>query len=589
MLSLRSEDPHVAIVALVDESSPVEILLAQTAGADVVLTGPRGGGDAKQWPHLELAIHAALTTAARRRSLAGSSRRVRHDMAQALNLIALTAEAGRAGNFDAERAFDQIRTLVADAEPEAWVAGRGWRSASLVIARVELRQLLESGIVPDDVDVALPGTDTVVLADEQRLADAISELIDNARRAGASRIWVDVVETDGADGARVDIVLCDDGRGFPTDEGFEVGRPFATGPDTDRLGLGLGLATIAETMTDVGGRLVVLDTGIGQTPTRVALSMPSLSARKPERMAGETPVDQATTQADILEAVVRHAPLQESLEAIVTAIERQLPGATCSVLLLHEDRCLRHGAGARLPPSYRSAIDGLAIGVGQGSCGTAAATGQPVITSDITTDHNWDDYRHIAGEHGLRSCWSTPILAAGDGRALGTFAVYKSTVWRPDQAAMRLVRRFTHLAAVAIEHHRLFAALAESEARFRRAFEGAAAGIALADLDGTILKANPALSRIADCSASELIHRNLLDLVEPDDRVRLTDSWSRIVREGAQPTEDPDEVRAATTTDGSERWLSLHTSLIADELSIARSASARRCGCTSPLGCRATT
>ena len=179
---------------------------------------------------------------------------------------------------------------------------------------------------------------------------------------------------------------------------------------------------------------------------------------------GRVTIDQATAQANILEGVVRHVPLVESLDAIVAAIENQLPDTACSVLLLRNGRTLHHGAAARLPAAYREAIDGVVIGLGQGSCGTAAFTGQPVVASDVTTDQNWVQFCDVATAHGLRSCWSTPIVAEG-GEVLGTFAVYTTNVWTPGSAAVRLVERFTYLAAVAIEHHRLFGADASNKAK----------------------------------------------------------------------------------------------------------------------------
>ncbi|MGB3736549.1 MAG: GAF domain-containing sensor histidine kinase [Ilumatobacter sp.] len=175
-------------------------------------------------------------------------------------------------------------------------------------------------------------------------------------------------------------------------------------------------------------------------------------------------VDQATAQAEILEGVVRHVQLSDSLDAIVTAIEDQLPDAACSVLLLHHGRTLHHGAAAKLPAAYCDAIDGVPIGLGQGSCGTAAFTGRPVIASDVTTDQNWRQFSDLAGAHGLRSCWSTPIVAER-GEVLGTFAVYTGNVWIPDRAAVQLVERFTYLAAIAIEHHRLFGADVSNKAK----------------------------------------------------------------------------------------------------------------------------
>ncbi|MGA9275529.1 GAF domain-containing sensor histidine kinase [Ilumatobacter sp.] len=175
-------------------------------------------------------------------------------------------------------------------------------------------------------------------------------------------------------------------------------------------------------------------------------------------------VDQATAQASILEGVVRHVPLAESLDAIVAAIENQLPHAACSVLLLRHGRTLHHGAAAKLPAAYCDGIDGVQIGLGQGSCGTAAFTGRPVIASDVTTDENWVQFRDLASAHGVRSCWSTPIVAER-GEVLGTFAVYTAGVWFPDETAVQLVERFTYLAAIAIEHHRLFGADASNKAK----------------------------------------------------------------------------------------------------------------------------
>lgn len=196
-----------------------------------------------------------------------------------------------------------------------------------------------------------------------------------------------------------------------------------------------------------------------------ALGLPSdvpTDTDGPGRALGST--DEATAQESILEGVVRHVPLSESLDAIVAAIEKQLPHASCSVLLLRRGRTLHHGAAAKLPAAYCDAIDGVTIGLGQGSCGTAAFTGRPVVARDVMTDRNWVDFRDVAAEHGLRSCWSTPIVAEG-GEVLGTFAVYTANPWIPDAAAVQLVERFTYLAAIAIEHHRLFGADASNKAK----------------------------------------------------------------------------------------------------------------------------
>src|SRR5262245_27946203 len=103
-------------------------------------------------------------------------------------------------------------------------------------------------------------------------------------------------------------------------------------------------------------------------------------------------------------------------------VEANAPGLLCSVHLL-EDGCLRHGAAPSLPDAYNQAVDGVAIGPSVGSCGGAAAyTGRSVVVEDIAADPRWAGYHaELALAYGLRACWSTPIVAAGE-EVLGTFA-----------------------------------------------------------------------------------------------------------------------------------------------------------------------
>jgi PAS domain S-box-containing protein len=61
-------------------------------------------------------------------------------------------------------------------------------------------------------------------------------------------------------------------------------------------------------------------------------------------------------------------------------------------------------------------------------------------------------------------------------------------------------------------------ALLQSEARFRGIFEHATTGIAMADLDGRILRANPSFCALLGYSDEELRGREIRSLVHPDDR-----------------------------------------------------------------------
>jgi signal transduction histidine kinase len=157
----------------------------------------------------------------------------------------------------------------------------------------------------------------------------------------------------------------------------------------------------------------------------------------------------------ILEMIASGAPLEEIFEKLVDAIEEHSPPTIGSILLLSPDgKHVRHGAAPRLPEAYNRVVHGAPIGPAAGSCGTAAFLGRPVIVTDIETDPLWERYRELARTHGLRACWSTPILRR-DGRVLGTFALYYREPRAPDKEDNDLIARATHLAGIAIERKQL--------------------------------------------------------------------------------------------------------------------------------------
>ncbi len=157
-------------------------------------------------------------------------------------------------------------------------------------------------------------------------------------------------------------------------------------------------------------------------------------------------------QKQVLELIARSAPLSAVVEALVSIIDADSGRDSSSSLLLidADGRHLRHGSAPGLPDSYNRAIDGIAIGPDTGSCGTAAFRRQRVIVEDIATDPLWARYRHLALTHGLRACWSTPILSASD-EVLGTFAVYYREPRRPSLREIEVVDVITRTAALAIE------------------------------------------------------------------------------------------------------------------------------------------
>ncbi len=165
-------------------------------------------------------------------------------------------------------------------------------------------------------------------------------------------------------------------------------------------------------------------------------------------------------QTAVMEEIASGASLSAVLDSVVRALEELMPESRCSILLLDERGTLRHGSAPSLPRAYSAAIDGLTPGPFAGSCGTAVHFDEPVIAVDVATDLRWKRFRELAERHALRSCWSSPIRCRSS--VVGTFAVYHPTPYEPAERDEELVRRFTHLASLAVEYDR---ASEEREAR----------------------------------------------------------------------------------------------------------------------------
>jgi len=165
----------------------------------------------------------------------------------------------------------------------------------------------------------------------------------------------------------------------------------------------------------------------------------------------------------LLEMIARSDSRALFLDAICRLVEELASGSLSSILLLDSSaNCLRHGAAPSLPRQYTEAIDGAVIGPSTGSCGTAAYRREPVIVSDIATDPLWANYRDLALAHGLRACWSTPLLSSA-GKVLGTFAIYYREPRSPSQQEHNVIERITHLVSIAIEREQAEETLRRSE------------------------------------------------------------------------------------------------------------------------------
>jgi diguanylate cyclase (GGDEF)-like protein len=160
-------------------------------------------------------------------------------------------------------------------------------------------------------------------------------------------------------------------------------------------------------------------------------------------------------QRRVLAAAAAGRALPAVLELLAAEVEQLLAGdVMCSVMLLNPQAATLHdGAGPSLHPDYRAAIDGLAVGEGQGACGTAVHHRTPVVITDLAVDPRWTPWRALAERHGLAACASLPVLTAG-GEPLGTFALYRRSPGVPTPYEWEVLRSFGDLTRLVIERSR---------------------------------------------------------------------------------------------------------------------------------------
>lgn len=179
--------------------------------------------------------------------------------------------------------------------------------------------------------------------------------------------------------------------------------------------------------------------------------MMDITERKEAEAALQNRTGELTLQNSILQLINQKMALNQVLDSLTRQIEALHPEMLCSILLLDAHNKLRHGAAPSLPKAYNRAIDGLAIGIAAGSCGTAAFLGERVIVADVKTHPYWTAYREIARKACVQSCWSQPIKNS-TGQVLGSFAIYHRQPTLPTDTEIFLIERYADLALLAIEH-----------------------------------------------------------------------------------------------------------------------------------------
>ncbi|MEQ9622718.1 PAS domain-containing protein [Coleofasciculus chthonoplastes] len=268
-------------------------------------------------------------------------------------------------------------------------------------------------------------------------------------------------------------------------------------------------------------------------------------------------------QNHLLKQIASDAPLPDSLAALARFVEEQSGQLRCSFLLVDEQGILRLGAAPSLPDAYNQAIDGVEIGEGVGSCGTAAYRKETVIVTDIATDPLWANYKDLALAHGLRACWSVPIVSSDDS-ILGTFAGYYDQPQTATTLDQDLIDQILYLAKIAIERMRSQAALRQSEERLKLALDASGDGL----WDWTIQTGEVYFSRhwldMLGYECDQLPgHVNTWEkLIHPDDKPAVMERLQAHLQDHSIPYKLDYRLQ---TQSGDYKWISNYGKVVADD------------------------
>jgi PAS domain S-box-containing protein len=261
----------------------------------------------------------------------------------------------------------------------------------------------------------------------------------------------------------------------------------------------------------------------------------------------------------VLEMTAKGSSLESILEALCRVVEQSASGCCCSILLIDPSGSkIQQAIAPSLPSSYRDRFPGTPVDREGGPCTQAARRKTQVVVSDVAADRQWDAYgwRVATLAHGLKACWSTPIMASND-LVLGTFAIYWREPHFPTEQDQKNIQQVTHLAAIVIERKRNEAALtraldeaAKSEAELRIIVDAIPQLIVVINTDGNLQYANQALLEYTGLTREVVGSEKFREAFHPEDSQRLRDERDAAISRGV-PFEFERRVRRR---DGQYRW-----------------------------------
>ncbi|TGC08769.1 GAF domain-containing protein [Methanolobus halotolerans] len=205
--------------------------------------------------------------------------------------------------------------------------------------------------------------------------------------------------------------------------------------------------------------------------------------------------------------------LEDVLGLLVTNAERVRTGLTCAVMLL--DKKKKHICrviAPNLPLSFKEEMEGLEIGYGVCSGGTALYLGERVIVDNIEEHPYWALHREAAKKAGIKASWAE-LITASTGEILGVFLMYFNFPNKPKKTCFEYLKANADLAAIEIEHRIVNETFRESEHKFKTIFNNINDQIYVSELNGNLIDVNQVVVDDLGYSKEYILKSSPMDIV----------------------------------------------------------------------------
>lgn len=268
------------------------------------------------------------------------------------------------------------------------------------------------------------------------------------------------------------------------------------------------------------------------------------------------------TLLEINNAIITKLTQGELLHAICEALKRAVPFDSVG-LLLHEPEggVLRSVAleGPLQTTHFRVGVE-----VKKGTLGWRVFEHQrAILRRDLETEQQ-TPLEHLAFSEGVRSLCALPLIAREE--SIGVLFLASLTKNQYSEEEISFLQKVANQFALAIRNMKSYEKIASlntqvarSEKQWRAVFENSAIGVALEDMNGRFLAANPAYQKMLGYAEEELQKLTFVDVTHEDCRERNLELATEILAGKREQFQIEKQYRRK---DGSAIWVNLNVSLV---------------------------